>query len=62
MNSNEIIETYNSAVVSSYGRLDLALERGCGAQGTDAEGRTYIDFGSGIGTILATRMRNGRTR
>ena len=28
MNSKEIIEEYNSAVVSSYGRLDLALESG----------------------------------
>ncbi len=50
MNSKEIIEQYNSAVVCSYGRLDLALECASGAQGTDADGRSYIDFGSGIGT------------
>ena len=50
MNSKEIIEQYNSAVVSSYGRLDLALESGGGTQGTDADGKTFIDFGSGIGT------------
>ena len=50
MNSKEIIEQYNSAVVSSYGRLPLALESGCGAQGTDADGKPFIDFGSGIGT------------
>ena len=50
MNSKEIIEQYNSAVVSSYGRLDLALESGRGAQGRDADGLTLIDFGSGIGT------------
>ena len=50
MNSKEIIEQYNSAVVSSYGRLDLALESGGGAQGTDADGKAFIDFGSGIGT------------
>ena len=50
MNSKEIIEQYNSAVVHSYGRLDLALESGSGTQGTDADGKTLIDFGSGIGT------------
>lgn len=50
MNSNEVIEKYNSAVVSSYGRLNLALESGNGAAGIDADGRHYIDFGSGIGT------------
>lgn len=50
MNTNEVIEKYNSAVISSYGRLNLALESGSGAAGTDADGRQYIDFGSGIGT------------
>ena len=50
MDSKEIIEKYNSSVVSSYGRLPLALEIGCGAQGTDGDGKEYIDFGSGIGT------------
>ena len=50
MDSKEIIEQYNSAVIGSYGRLDLALGSGSGALGTDADGKTYIDFGSGIGT------------
>ncbi len=50
MNTNEVIEKYNSAVVSSYGRLNLALESGSGAAGVDADGKQYIDFGSGIGT------------
>ena len=50
MNSKEIIEQYNSAVIGSYGRLDLALESGSGAQGCNADGKQYIDFGSGIGT------------
>lgn len=50
MDSSEIIEKYNSAVVGSYGRLNLALESGSGATGIDADGRQYIDFGSGIGT------------
>ncbi|MBQ1554064.1 MAG: aspartate aminotransferase family protein [Clostridia bacterium] len=48
--SQEIIEQYNAAVVSSYGRLNLALESGSGASGQDADGKRYIDFGSGIGT------------
>ncbi|MBQ4397799.1 MAG: acetylornithine/succinylornithine family transaminase [Clostridia bacterium] len=48
--SQEIIEQYNAAVVSSYGRLNLALESGSGAGGQDADGKRYIDFGSGIGT------------
>ena len=50
MNSKEIIEQYNSSVIGSYGRLPLALESGSGAQGCNADGNTYIDFGSGIGT------------
>lgn len=50
MNTNEIIEKYNSAVVGSYGRLNLALESGSGAAGVDADGKQFIDFGSGIGT------------
>ena len=49
MNSKEIIDSYNSAVIGSYGRLDLALESGSGAHGSDADERQLIDFGSGIG-------------
>lgn len=48
--SDKIIEQYNAAVIGSYGRLPLALEQGSGAAGTDADGRAFIDFGSGIGT------------
>lgn len=50
MNTNEVIEKYNAAVIGSYGRLNLALESGSGAAGVDADGKQYIDFGSGIGT------------
>lgn len=50
MDSKEIIKKYNGSVVSSYGRLPLALEIGRGAQGIDGDGKEYIDFGSGIGT------------
>lgn len=50
MNSSDIIKKYNSAVMNSYGRHNLALENGSGAESTDADGKRYIDFGSGIGT------------
>ena len=50
MNSKDIIQQYNGAVIGSYGRLDLALESGSGVSGEDADGKSFIDFGSGIGT------------
>lgn len=37
-----------SAVMATYGRANLAFERGEGAYLTAANGRTYLDFGSGI--------------
>ena len=33
----------------TYGRFDVVLEKGKGAVACDADGREYIDFGSGIG-------------
>lgn len=36
--------------MSSYGRYDLVLESGENRQAVDENGKTYIDFGSGIGT------------
>lgn len=50
MNTEKIIEKYDGAVVHSYGRLPLAEQKGSGASCVDADGREYIDFGSGIGT------------
>lgn len=44
------IEQFNKYVMSSYGRYDLVLEQGEGHQAVDENGKTYIDFGSGIGT------------
>jgi len=41
----ELFERY---VVPSYGRFDLALERGEGSYVWDSEGRRYLDFGAGI--------------
>ncbi len=36
-------------IVNSYKRQDLVLQSGTGATGTDVNGKTYIDFTSGIG-------------
>lgn len=44
------IKKFNEHVVGSYGRFDLVLEKGEGRTATSEDGKTYIDFGSGIGT------------
>lgn len=43
------IERFNSHIMPSYGRYDLVLQSGDGRTGTDENGKTYVDFGSGIG-------------
>lgn len=44
------IDQFNKYVMPSYGRYPLVLEKGEGEYATDEDGKTYIDFGSGIGT------------
>ncbi len=44
------IEQFNKYVMPSYGRYDLVLDMGEGREAVDENGKTYIDFGSGIGT------------
>lgn len=44
------IDKFNSHVMGTYGRFDLVLENGENRTSTDENGKTYIDFGSGIGT------------
>ena len=44
------IEQFNEHIMGSYGRYDLVLEKGKGRTATAEDGKTYIDFGSGIGT------------
>lgn len=44
------IEQFNQYVMPSYGRYDLVLDKGEGREAVDENGKTYIDFGSGIGT------------
>ena len=45
------IDQFNKYVMPSYGRYDLVLDSGSGRQAVDENGKEYIDFGSGIGTI-----------
>lgn len=40
---------YEQYIMNSYGRFDVALASGKGATATGVDGKTYIDFGSGIG-------------
>lgn len=44
------IEQFNKYVMPSYGRYDVVAESGKGCTATDEDGKSYIDFGSGIGT------------
>ena len=43
-------EKLDASVMSTYGRFPVVLEQGAGDSCTDENGKTYIDFGSGIGT------------
>lgn len=44
------IEKFDKHVMHSYGRYPLVMQKGEGRHCTDENGKTYIDFGSGIGT------------
>lgn len=41
---------FDAAVMTTYGRFPLALERGQGCRVWDTEGRAYLDFVAGIAT------------
>ena len=45
----EIKQKQNKYVMNTYSRFDVALISGKGATAKGADGKTYIDFGSGIG-------------
>lgn len=49
MDFKETKAAYDQYVMHSYGRFDVALVSGKGATATGVDGKTYIDFGSGIG-------------
>jgi acetylornithine aminotransferase len=42
--------SFDEAVMSTYGRFPLALERGAGCRVWDTQGREYLDFVAGIAT------------
>lgn len=46
---DEIKQGYESNIMHTYKRFDIALESGSGAVAMDVNGKKYIDFGSGIG-------------
>lgn len=43
-------DAFDAAVMKTYGRFAIALERGAGCQVWDTEGRSYLDFVAGIAT------------
>lgn len=49
MNFKDIKEKEQEYILHSYGRLDIALDKGENATAYDTEGVKYIDFTSGIG-------------
>lgn len=49
MTLEEVKEIDSIYVMPTYGRMQIAFERGEGARLYDLQGRDYIDFGSGIG-------------
>lgn len=44
------IEKFDKNIMHTYGRYPLVMDKGKGEEATDENGKTYIDFGSGIGT------------
>ena len=46
----DTIEKFNRHVMSTYGRLDIVLDKGQQQTATAEDGKQYIDFGTGIGT------------
>lgn len=49
MNTKQLDSTY---IAGTYGRFDVALQQASGAVYQDEEGKSYIDFGTGIGVTL----------
>ncbi len=44
------IEQTNAYIMPTYGRSTVVIDHGSGASYVDEDGKSYIDFGSGIGT------------
>lgn len=48
-NTSKIIDKFEDNVIHTYTRYNVAIESGDGVYLTDADGKKYLDFGSGIG-------------
>ena len=46
---DQTISKTENAILHTYNRYELVLEKGEGAYLYDTEGKSYLDFGSGIG-------------
>lgn len=53
MQNSDIFIKDSTYIAHTYNRFPVAVESGHGAVATDFDGKKYIDFGSGIGTILS---------
>lgn len=49
--TNSIIEKVENNIIHTYNRYQIALDKGVGMYLYDAEGKEYLDFGSGIGVF-----------
>lgn len=59
MNTEQIKNLDNENIMHTYGRYNVALNKGQGATVTDVEGREYIDTASGIGVNSVGYCDNG---
>ncbi|MBP3360416.1 MAG: aspartate aminotransferase family protein [Clostridia bacterium] len=50
MANKDVIEKDKSYIAHTYNRFNVALKTGYGSRVIDFDGKSYIDFGSGIGT------------
>ena len=53
MNTKEIIEGAEAALIHTYNRYQIVLEKGDGVRLYDKDGREYLDFGAGIAVYAA---------
>ena len=49
--TNNIIDKAENNIIHTYNRYQIALDKGDGVYLYDAEGKKYLDFGSGIGVF-----------
>ncbi len=63
--TSKIIDKAEKNIIHTYNRYQIALERGEGVYLYDAEGKKYLDFGSGIGVFAlgyGNREYNGAVK